>query len=72
MMTRWTALSTASFGLLVVLASAVGCRADRERKVLGGVNLDATVAYNLRSSWTPHVSRACVGSLISSWSQRAT
>ncbi len=52
-MTRWTALSTASLVLLVVLVSAVGCRADRERKVLGGVNLDAFCKSkgNARSRW---------------------
>ena len=53
MRTGTAALSTAALALLVLCASKSGCRADRQRNVLGGVDLDAFCKSkgNVRSRW---------------------
>jgi len=53
MRTGSTVLSMAALALLVLCFSPIGCGADRQRNVLGGVNLDAFCKSkgNARSRW---------------------
>jgi len=53
MRTGTPALATVTLALLVLCASTIGCNAGSERKILGGVDLDAFCKSkgNARSRW---------------------